>query len=491
MRRRTFLPCLPLLPTLGVPTARAEPERAVQSLAAQAFESGLLPGLQLALVGPEGLRCSAELGPGVRADSRFYLASTTKTFTALALAQGAERGGIGLDATLDRLLPFVAWRPEIGAERIRLRDLLAHGHGLDADSVPAHLRIAFSGDYQSNAQMLGWLADLRPAAQGRAFAYGNLGPDLAAMAAAPDGRDGWKALVQQEVLDRLGLRHCSPWHSRLPPAAVMRPHEPDADGEGWRPLPANKLDANMGAAGGLYGTAQDLGRLAQALLNQGRLDGAAHWSAGVQRGLMQVEQVQQRRWLDQVRHGYSLGLDLATVDGEPIATRMGDFRGWCSHFSFMPGRGLGLALLVNGGGVAAAAAHALAQAIYRQQRGDAAHAREGLAARLVALREALQASRRQPAPPPSTWPVPAPDLAGRYADDQLGEMRLVEHADGMALHWGVLQSEFVLRDPERGLWRVDWSGQGRWVAAERDATGRVSALQLMGRTLRRVASARG
>ncbi len=225
MKRRHLLQTLLTTASVGMPgvsRSLATPAAGLQALAEQAEASGALPGFQIAVVAEGRLiwttargLADASTGLATTEATGYYIASTTKCFTALAAAQRAARGDLDLQANLAQMLPQADWRPSLQADRITLRELLTHTHGIDADAVPAQLRINLSGVYRDNAELLHWLAQATPAAGAKAFAYSNLGYDLAGMAMAPTGRDGWKAQVQREVLDPLGMKHSSPVAIRL------------------------------------------------------------------------------------------------------------------------------------------------------------------------------------------------------------------------------------------------------------------------------------
>lgn len=496
MQRRRLLRTLLATAAVGSPhvvRAEAATLATLRALCDEAEASGAFPGFQVAVLArrrplwatARGL-ADVSTGQAATETTGYYIASTTKCFTALAAAQRAQRGELDLQDTLAALLPQAGWRASLHAERITLRELLTHTHGIDADAVPAQLRVNFSGVYRDNAQLLHWLAQATPAATGKRFAYSNLGCDLAAMAMAPAGRDGWKPLVQREVLEPLGLKHTSAWRSALKAMVLAAPHADAA--RGWQALPANKHDSNMGPAGGMFATANDLARLLQALLDGGRLDGNVVLPPGVLRCMLEPLAPQDRNVLGYQRHGYSLGLDLARLQGQEILTRMGSFRGASSHFSFMPAHGLGVALLSNGDAVAGMAGEQLAQALYRGLLGEPAAAQRALT---EGLRPVLQAqSRLRAAAPPApvaTWPLPPEALVGRYQDEQLGELDLAWTGAALRARWGVLDSELTLRFPEKLQWRVDWSGQGMLMTFLRDTRGRVTGLQMFGRTLQRQA----
>lgn len=472
------------------------PAAELQALLEQAWASGAFPSLQIAVLADRRPLWSAAQGmadvsaaQAATEQTGYYIASTTKCFTALAAAQRAARGELDLNATLAQLLPQVAWRPSLQAERIRLRELLTHTHGVDADSVPAQLRVNFSGVYRDNAELLQWLAQATPASEGKAFRYSNLGYDLAAMAMAPAGRDGWKTQVQQELLEPLGLKRSSPWRSRLAPQTLAAPHVDST--QGWRTLPANKQDSNMGPAGGMFATALDLSRLVQALLDGGRLEGHRVLSAEAVDLMLRQLVPQNRRLLGYQRFGHSLGFDMAHLQGQDILTRLGSFRGAQSHLSFMPTQGLGLALLSNGDAISGMAAEVLAQSIYRCLLGDSSGARQELAEGLKPVLQLQARLRATPAPAPvGDWPLRPEALAGVYEDAQLGQLRLAWNGQTLVAHWGVLQSEMQLRFADKRQWRVDWSGQGVLVEVLSDDQAQVRQLRMMGREWSRLHPAR-
>lgn len=500
MQRRSLLQTLLATAAAGVPAfARSAPaaQAELRALVDQAAASGALPGFQLAVLADRRLLFSmawgladASTGQAATEATSYYIASTTKCFTALAAAQRAARGELDLQASLAQLLPQAAWRAELQAGRITLRELLTHTHGIDGDSVPAQLRINFSGVYRDNAELLHWLAQATPAAEGKRFAYSNLGYDLAAMAMAPAGRDGWKTQVQREVLDPLGLKRTSPWRSALAEKTLAAPHADSP--QGWRALPANKQDSNMGPAGGMFGTAGDLARLIQVLLDGGRLEGREVLTPAVLDAMLSPQVQQDRRVLGYQRHGHSLGLDLARLHGQEILTRLGSFRGASSHFSCMPARGLGVAFLCNGDAVAGMAGEQLVQAIYRCLLGHPAQARQALTEDLARVQQVQARLRAAPPPAPaSEWPLPPESLVGRYQDEQLGELDLDWTGQALRARWGVLQSELSLRFADKLQWRVDWSGQGILVGFMADEARQVTGLSMFGRQLRRQRPAGG
>lgn len=69
----------------------------------------------------------------VTPETLFQIGSTSKTFTATALMQLVEAGGIDLDATVRTYLPWFALQSEEDAARVTLRDLVTHHAGYVGD----------------------------------------------------------------------------------------------------------------------------------------------------------------------------------------------------------------------------------------------------------------------------------------------------------------------------------------------------------------------
>ena len=121
---------------------RAAFGRAMDAFASRAMQRvEAAPGLAVAVVDQDGLVHAAGFGvadvatgAAVTTETRFYIASATKSFTALSLAAMARRGEVDLDA------PLADWAPPSGvpadiAARITLTDLLSHRSGVDNDPI--------------------------------------------------------------------------------------------------------------------------------------------------------------------------------------------------------------------------------------------------------------------------------------------------------------------------------------------------------------------
>jgi CubicO group peptidase (beta-lactamase class C family) len=201
---------------------------------------------------------------GVAPDAVVELGSITKVVTALALADMAEEGLVGLDDPLSAHLPAAAALRRRGGREVTLADLACHASGLPSrppGMLPGALlrrddpwgSISASGLEES-------LAQVRPRrAPGGAARYSNLGAALLGMALCRRAGSGYEDLVRSRVLAPLGMDETG-----VHPPAALLPRVAQGHSRRGRPVPPWTMDGIAGA-GALMGTAADLLRLARAV----------------------------------------------------------------------------------------------------------------------------------------------------------------------------------------------------------------------------------
>ncbi len=310
------------------------------------------PGLALAVVDEGGLVHAAGFGvadvatgAAVTPDTRFYVASATKSFTALSLAAMARRGEVDLDA------PLADWAPPSGvpgeiAARITLTDLLSHRSGVDND--PIAFRLAYSGDWTPEVLWrLTAETSPRDTPYGQ-FVYANAGYNLATVLS--EGRWGrdWRELVEAEVLTPLGMTATTARvdEARASGAVLAAGHFGRMPGQPER-SPLQKTDATMQSAGGLISTARDMALWLEAQINDGRIGGRQVFPAGLVASTHASRVAQDTTFGPYVRTGYGLGWQVGRYGDDVLIHHFGNFSGSRAHVSFMPERRLGVAVMVN------------------------------------------------------------------------------------------------------------------------------------------------
>jgi CubicO group peptidase (beta-lactamase class C family) len=159
--------------------ARAELDSLIDLSVAREYTPGL--GIAIVRDGRVIYQRSAgwadrEAGRRVDSGTLFYIASSTKSFTALATVLLDRAGGLGLDWTLARILPGARVAPGLDASQITVRQLLTHTHGMTGDG-PVSYRAAYSGEIERGA-MIGAIAAHGAAEGGTGYRYSNVGYNI-------------------------------------------------------------------------------------------------------------------------------------------------------------------------------------------------------------------------------------------------------------------------------------------------------------------------
>ncbi len=468
----------------------------LDSFISRAFELDLTPGLAVAVVEGDRVIYSRGLGYAdiearrrVVADSTlFYIASTSKSFTAFLAATLDHRGRLDLDAPISRYLPELRFQPPLSAEEITLRDLLTHTHGIASDGLhPVVVRTAYTGVY-TDSLLIDLLGEYPPSPTGRAYNYGNLGYNIAGLVIDAVMERGWKDLQRDEVFLPAGMRQTTAGTSRIDRGRLALPHA--ADPVGYHRIHFGKADANMHAAGGHLTTALDLARWLEAHMNDGRIDGRQVFPAEVVAETHRQQATQDRDFAYFHRYGWGLGWDLGTYEGDTLIHRFGGFPGFRSHVSFMPRHGIGVVALVNSNiasrltDLVAAYAYDLLlgkpglEEKYERLLPQVADRAENLRRRIAEDR-AERAARQEPLP----YPLSA--YGGTYENRELGRMEWRVVNGALRAEMGVMRSGTEVHDAAANQLRVELRGRGEVVEFVFE-DGEAVTLTYMGRNFTRV-----
>jgi len=456
-----------------------------------------VPGVAVAVVDGEGVVHTAGYGQAdverpspVTPDTPFYIASSTKSLTALAIAAMASRGELDLDAPLAQWVPDSAIPADI-AGRVTLTDLLSHRSGVDNAAIA--YRVAFTGDWTPD--ML-WALTRETRALDDVphgtFKYGNAGYNLATVLIAHRfGRD-WSSLVRDEVLTPLGMAHTTeaidearasgrggaPGHLGLEPGNT-------------RPSYLQKTDATMHSAGGLISTANDMARWLEAQIGDGVVDGRRVFPEGLIASTHVSRVDQETTFGPYVRTGYGLGWQVGRYGDDELLHHFGNFAGSRAHVSFMTGRHLGVAVLINEDAVAGELADVVADYVYDWFAGvpDLEAVYDARVAELVATRDArrrgLARGVSARAQRPRTLTLPDAAYAGTYESAALGTLHIRAVPGGLEAAIGVqhaLAENFT--HPES--LRVELTPlRGEVIVFGLDAGGRPDSLTYQGEVFRR------
>lgn len=192
----------------------------------------------------------------------FEIGSISKLFGNLLLAQMVLEGTMDLQAPVARYLPQGTKLPQFEGQDITLLDLATHSSGLP--SIPPDLGTADPlNPYQNYgaAPFYAFLAGFTlPRAPGTQFEYSNTGAVLLAEAVSHTAGKPYAALVEERILDPLGMADTS-----------LQPSDPQrlaaGHNQAGEPVPHWGFDI-FAPAGGYLSTAADLAKFAAAASGQ-------------------------------------------------------------------------------------------------------------------------------------------------------------------------------------------------------------------------------
>ena len=233
------------------PDDQSRPDRCLAPL----VTGRAVPSLAYAVVRDGDVTLGGFGGAGPR--TIFEIGSLTKVFTALLLADMAERGQVRLSDPAARYLPG-------GAGPVTLADLATHTAGLPrlppglAWSALTRRRDPYAG-YPEARLVRAAHRSLRASSRPNAYAYSNYGYGLLGYLLGQAAGSSYQALVTERICDPLGLADTT---FDVPQAYRGRLAQGHARG---RAVPGWHMGA-LAAAGGLHSTAADLATLLRACL---------------------------------------------------------------------------------------------------------------------------------------------------------------------------------------------------------------------------------
>src|SRR5918995_144307 len=306
-----------------------------------------LPGIAIVVIKddkPIFLRAYglADKEAGIKADTDtlYYIASSTKAFTALAAAMLDKEGKIKFSDAITKYSPGIKFKTEI-PDKITIRDLLTHTSGLR--NSPLVNRLAFTGqiDQSEIDRVLAEGTTLNDANFGK-YNYTNLGYNIYGLALHYHLHKKWQDILQERIFAPAGLKHTTAYASkaRASKYKIAAPYVIDTDvvnaGKMVRSH-LDKTDENMQSAGGIFMSIADLGRWLNLNMNGGKLDGKQVLPADLIRNAHTGYTASTRNAPPFSGDGeYGLGWQIGKYRNEKVIYHHGGYPGYRSQVSFMP-----------------------------------------------------------------------------------------------------------------------------------------------------------
>ncbi len=281
------------------------------------------------------------------ADSRFRIASMTKSFTALAVVKLRDAGKLSLEDAAEKYLPEMKTLrlPTSDAPAITIRHLLTMTPGFPEDNPWGDRQLAVT-PAALEAFVRGGIAFSNP--PGLTFEYSNLSFALLGQIVSRVAGEPYQTYITREILRPLGLNDTKWEFTDVPADKLALGYR--WTGTAWE-LEPMLHDGTYGAMGGLLTTIPDLARYVGFHL--------AAWPArdGPDRGpvrrssLREMQKPAEFTGLNAeavTTSAYGYGLSWSTDrKGVVQVGHSGGLPGFGSHYRFLPDHGLGVMAFSN------------------------------------------------------------------------------------------------------------------------------------------------
>jgi CubicO group peptidase (beta-lactamase class C family) len=464
---------------------------AVDTFVTQAMTTAVSPGIGVAIVmdgrtiyaKSHGYANISALVPA-NDQTLWYIASTTKSFTGLAIMLLAQRGEIDFDAPISKLLPQASWHAQVRPQQLTLTHFLSHTSGVSGGAVVENA--AFTGNLPEKEwpRLLQYSAPLPT----RDLIYSNLGYNIAGMVIDTEHPAGWRSFLQREIFEPLGMQNTFARVTGIEPRRIAKPHEITRDLQ-YVAQPFLKNDVTMHSAGGHLATVADLARWTIVNMQGGKFDGRQIFPSEVveraHRQLAPHTRDQSKRFAFFDRAGWAAGWDVGSYEGEPMISRFGSYESTRSHLSFLPRRQVGVVAMSNGG-AGTLLTDIVASYVYDLEAGRS-DARRRADDRLrqalerlyqtpqrLAAQDSVRNARNQP------LRYPAEAFTGRFTHPAYGQLRWFLRDGRLWYEYGAYSGPSDVFNAAENALRVEFGGSGIVVRFTFGADGRASEIDFGG-----------
>jgi CubicO group peptidase (beta-lactamase class C family) len=285
----------------------------------------------------------------VTPETLFHIGSTTKAFTAAAMAMLVDEGKMDWDDPVRKHLPWFHLSDPCADSLVTLRDIVSHRTGLSRhdemwDNSP--------WDRETIVRRVGLVTLSKPFRS--AYQYQNImfiaaGEAVAAVAGMP-----WENLVQKRILDPLGMAETKMTIAGWSAADHATGHRWDREHERAVVQPLVD-DANVGPAGEIKSSARDMAQWLRFQLGRGTFNGQKLVSSNVleetwkPNTIIRVEGATKAPNPYTILQAYAMGWIVEDWRGERVVSHGGALNGFRAQVAMLPERNSGFAILENVG----------------------------------------------------------------------------------------------------------------------------------------------
>ena len=311
----------------------------IDDLVRATMRASKVPGVGMALTTRDGtLRVSTygyankDARAPVTPETLFGIGSIGKSFTAVASLELEEAHKLDMHEPIATYLP---WFKPNSAVPVTMHHVLSHTAGFP------NMRM----ELQSSLYQAYWLTEVPLESEpGRQFHYSSAGYDLASIVIAQLSHGTYREFIQQNIFDRLGMRHSEPVFVNAMRPRLAISYDPLYDDRPARmsdPLVVSNWFEYGGGAGSIGSTPGDLAIYLRMLLNRGQ-DPSGRILTEESFGLLTQHAVDRGP-----HHYYGYGIETTEQDGHTMIGHGGGQQGFRSYMLGDMDDGLGVVIFAN------------------------------------------------------------------------------------------------------------------------------------------------
>jgi len=341
-----------IIPFIGLSQS---PKEKIEKYIGQAIQDWNIPGAAVCIVKDNKIILNKGFGvidtdskKKVDEHSLFAIASNTKAFTSAAVAKLVEEEKLNWDDKVRKYLPYFKLYDDYVSEEFTIRDLLCHRSGLATFSGD----LIWYGTEYSREEIIRRAQYLEPVSSFRTeYGYQNIMFIAAGEVIAKASGMSWEDYIKKHFLEPLQMdRTVLSVNDLSKMKNVNSPHN-DVDGNN---IPIDWVNwDNMGPAGSIISSVDDLSKWIKMQLNQGtwndkeffsKSSSNEMWSAQTSKKLSNFHRT---NFPSKHFSAYGLGWDLYDYHGKLVVNHGGGYDGFISHTVLVPEENLGFVILTN------------------------------------------------------------------------------------------------------------------------------------------------
>ncbi|HEY1348982.1 MAG TPA: serine hydrolase [Ktedonobacteraceae bacterium] len=322
------------------------------------LDSWKVPGLALLLLRDGEVALARGFGKrnlaenlDVTSRTRLPIGSTSKAFTAVAIAMLVEESKLAWDTPIRQYIPTFKMYDSFATERLTVRDLLTHRCGLPRHELLWHKSRLTRNEAVERLQYLEPSKDLRTTFQYQNLMYATAGYLIECVTGQT-----WEAFVAERIFKPLGMtRSNAAIEATLKTDDYALPYEKDDDEV--KEVPFYDRFQIIGPAGGISSNLEDLQHWLRFQLNGGK-----HGEIQLLAAAYLAENHTPQTIMPAVPHlnrgafsssSYGMGWVISTFHGQRMLQHSGGIDGFSAEIALLPDANAAVAVLSNPGRTAA------------------------------------------------------------------------------------------------------------------------------------------